>query len=508
MIKKLIEEKKYIKKFSNPINIMIWNCDSLSNYTKRAFLIEQLYTNNIQICLLQETMLKKSDKLYMKGFKIYRADNSERRKGVAILISNELKSLNQITEKDDYNGRFIQVKLTSDDDSSESIIFNNIYIEPDQENNKEIIPQTIWQSEHIAGDMNKTNTGFSIDSKVYHIKNMGKRLLNINIPKIISDHPMIIYQMNIPIPFNEQHEIIKIFDKKILSQNNEEIKKIIITQNYNYIPIFKNPIKSIKRKIHSIKFANENYTENFIELKEKEKEKFKEIKQKKAEEIGKLIESKQLGSEPYQRLTTLMQIGTKNIWFKPETESQKEKIINGFKELYQHNRIIICTKEDLTTIFLQQLELITKFPESKIIKCPKKPKSHARDAYGTNQRELWKHIYSENLETAAYKLAVLIKKISESTTGEIILHRTSKIILKRKKDFVETWKDVRPITIMPAIFMVVDKITNAYLKNKLHPLIYNHQHGARSGMSTATAKMNLLYTLKKENFKYILLLDL
>ena len=225
MIKKLIEEKKYIKKFSNPINIMIWNCDSLSNYTKRAFLIEQLYTNNIQICLLQETMLKKSDKLYMKGFKIYRADNGERRKGVAILISNELKSLNQITEKDDYNGRFIQVKLTSDDDSSESIIFNNIYIEPDQENNKEIIPQTIWQSEHIAGDMNKTNRGFSIDSKVYHIKNMGKRLLNINIPKIISDHPMIIYQMSIPIPFNEQHEIIKIFDKKILSQNNEEIKK-------------------------------------------------------------------------------------------------------------------------------------------------------------------------------------------------------------------------------------------------------------------------------------------
>jgi len=145
----------------------------------------------------------------MNGFKIYRADKSELRKGVAILISNELKSLNQITEKNDYNGRFIQVKLTSDDDSSESIIFNNIYVEPDQENNKEIIPQTIWQSEHIAGDMNKMNSGFSIDSNVYHIKNMGKKIQNINIPKIISDHPMIIYQMNIPIPYNEQQEIIK-----------------------------------------------------------------------------------------------------------------------------------------------------------------------------------------------------------------------------------------------------------------------------------------------------------
>ena len=219
----------------------------------------------------------------MNGFKIYRKDNSERRKGVAILISNELKSLNQITEKDDYNGRFIQVKLTSDDDSSESNIFNNIYVEPDQVNNKEIIPQTIWQSEHIAGDMNKMNSCFSIDSNVYHIKNMGKKIHTINIPKIISDHPMIIYQMSIPIPFKEPQEIIKVFDKIIIYQNNEEVKKIIITQNYNYIPIFKNPIKSIKRKIHTIKFSNENYTENFIELKEKEKEKFKEIRQKKNE---------------------------------------------------------------------------------------------------------------------------------------------------------------------------------------------------------------------------------
>ena len=130
--------------------------------------------------------------------------------------------------------------------------------------------------------MNKMNSGFSIDSSVYHIKNMGKKIHTINNPKIISDHPMIIYQMSIPIPFNKQQEIIKISDKKIISKNNEEVKKII-TQNYNYIPIFKSPIKSIKRKIYSIKFSNENYTENFIELKEKEK--FKEIKRKKAEEI-------------------------------------------------------------------------------------------------------------------------------------------------------------------------------------------------------------------------------
>ena len=52
---------------------------------------------------------------------------------------------------------------------------------------------------------------------------------------------MILYQMSIPIPFNEQQEIIKIFNKKIISQNKEELKKIIIiTQNPNKITKKKN----------------------------------------------------------------------------------------------------------------------------------------------------------------------------------------------------------------------------------------------------------------------------
>lgn len=255
-IKETLDKVKNTKSISTQANIMIWNCDSISNYTKRSFLLEQLYTNNIQLCLLQETMLKRSDKMYMKGYRIYRADNSERRKGVAILVSDELKSLNQITEKDDTNGRYIQLKITADDNSHEVFLLNNIYIEPDQENNREIIPESIWQSEHIAGDLNKMNTGFTIESNIYHIKNMGKRINKINLPKIISDHPMLIYQMNIPIPLKNNFEEITIFDKNKLTQNNEEIKKI--TLNINYIPILINPSKIIKRKIHTIKLTNEN----------------------------------------------------------------------------------------------------------------------------------------------------------------------------------------------------------------------------------------------------------
>ena len=44
-----------------PINLMLWNIDSLNSPTKRGYLLEFLYEKNIQICLLQETMLKKED---------------------------------------------------------------------------------------------------------------------------------------------------------------------------------------------------------------------------------------------------------------------------------------------------------------------------------------------------------------------------------------------------------------------------------------------------------------
>ena len=72
------------------INIMLWNCNSLRNYTKRTFLIEQLLVNNIHIALIQETMLNEYHKMYIKGYKIYRSNSIDNRKGVAILISNEL----------------------------------------------------------------------------------------------------------------------------------------------------------------------------------------------------------------------------------------------------------------------------------------------------------------------------------------------------------------------------------------------------------------------------------
>ena len=77
----------------NKINILVWNIQSIQsnkNYTKKQFLIQLLLENDIHIALIQETFLGQDDKLYIKGFKIFRSGGISYRKGVAILVSNTL----------------------------------------------------------------------------------------------------------------------------------------------------------------------------------------------------------------------------------------------------------------------------------------------------------------------------------------------------------------------------------------------------------------------------------
>ena len=76
-----IKNKIKTNNIKQNINIMIWNCNSLRNYTKHTFLIEQLLVNNIHIALLQETMLNEYHKIYIKGYKIYRSNSIDNRKG-------------------------------------------------------------------------------------------------------------------------------------------------------------------------------------------------------------------------------------------------------------------------------------------------------------------------------------------------------------------------------------------------------------------------------------------
>ena len=68
------------------------------------------------------------------------------------------------------------------------------------------------EKKHKEDDMNNMVTKFSKKSGVHHIKNMRKKIKNIKVPKVIIDHPIIIYQMNMTITLCEEFEEIDTFD--------------------------------------------------------------------------------------------------------------------------------------------------------------------------------------------------------------------------------------------------------------------------------------------------------
>ena len=66
----MIKQQQNRIKQKIPIKIMVWNTDSIRDFTKKSFLIQLLLENRIDIAMLQETMLTTDDKFYIKNYKI------------------------------------------------------------------------------------------------------------------------------------------------------------------------------------------------------------------------------------------------------------------------------------------------------------------------------------------------------------------------------------------------------------------------------------------------------
>ena len=73
---------------------------------KKSIIINIIIENDIDIAFIQETFLK--DKWGIKGYSIKRV-NSKHRKGIAIILSENLKCKKQVIEVDNDNGRYIKV---------------------------------------------------------------------------------------------------------------------------------------------------------------------------------------------------------------------------------------------------------------------------------------------------------------------------------------------------------------------------------------------------------------
>ena len=92
-----------------------------------------------------------------------------------------------------------------------------------------------------------------------------------------------------------------------------------------------------------------------------------------------------------------MQIHSKVKWWKSENKKEKDKILEEFKNLYNHTQIKTINTNILAKNLIQLLYIILKDPNSKTMSPPPIPKSRARDSNGFNQREIAQLIKADNL---------------------------------------------------------------------------------------------------------------
>ena len=146
-----------------------------------------------------------------------------------------------------------------------------------------------------------------------------------------------------------------------------------------------------------------------------------------------LLTSNNLGKEPQQKLTSLMQIRSKVKWWKSENKNEKKKIIEEFKSLYDHTPIKTKNTSIIANNLIQLLDIILRDNKAKEIPFPPIPKSTAKDINGFSQREIAQLINGNNLYETALRAKYILEKSISSKTGNLLIHSTSKILLKQKK---------------------------------------------------------------------------
>ena len=211
------------------IKLLCWNIRSIKDYAKKVLLSSVLVDNNIDIAFIQETFLKREDKWGIKGYSIKRA-NSNFRKGVAIIISENLKCKKQVIEVDNDNGRYIKVKLF-DKMTNKQITISSIYLEP---NGSAITLGSSLDSEIIMGDFNDSKEIFGLIKidKIYQYKGNIKNITKVQIKNLqISNHPYIIGEINVPIKKEDRDKKVNIIDKTIAVRNKERLNQLFIDKD-------------------------------------------------------------------------------------------------------------------------------------------------------------------------------------------------------------------------------------------------------------------------------------
>lgn len=485
-------------------NILILNANSINSWTKRIFLTDCLMQHNIHIACIQETFLQNTSKWRINGFRIYRADNqTSKRKGVAVLISNKIAA-NSRKVLYDAQGRYVKVML-EDPYTKKKATISSLYLEPTNEDNLQLIVDDAWNSDIIGADLNKAPSNLN-KKGVYHMKNVSVKK-ELSLPKGISDHSAIIGECKIPFHLVSGEEEAFIICKKTAVKNEGIIRNAFLGEIVDAEGIA-DPRKLIKINRTDMKLTSNQLAEEWTSAIEKEKEQNKEKLADRYRELAKLAEIGQLDKMGWTRLNNLLNLKRKSEIYNPGLE--KQDIINGFKQLYEDKgekgqklssfaHLVQNTIQELSELGGNDL---SNLPSTEI------PYSKARDLYGFSQRNIIRMIKGKNLKEDIENYQKLLNKVWDLKGRSFFIHRTSRVMLFKKVEEITDYKDTRPISILPASIITLEKLASPTIKKLVKGKISFYQYGFKQGSDINMAKLHLSLDMQLNKRTKALLIDL
>ena len=107
------------------------------------------------------------------------------------------------------------------------------------------------------------------------------------------------------------------------------------------------------------------------------------------------------------------------------------------------------------------LDLITKVYDTTSIKPPPTSKSKSKDLYEYSQKKIIELVKAQNLKETIIKFKWLINILKTNANNNFIIYNTSKITLKKKKQEINGYEDLRALSIVPVFILSFYKILSA-----------------------------------------------
>ena len=485
--------------FKNRMRILIWNIRSIKDWLKKKYLSSQLHNNEIDIAFIQETFLAPNDKWYIRGYKIIRSDNYSRRKGTAILINEQLDVCVRrlLIDKE---GRYVKISLI-DNITRSNRTLTCAYLEPN--GSLGYLEDGVLGSDYIAGDLNQHCSNLASDG-VYHLKNL-TITDKIKVPNILSDHEILVG--NTDMPFNRKTNAaqVSIIDKRIADSNLNLLSNLYVDNNASVK--FTNPRKNIT-------LQNKNYTEvdftsieSWEEAKRAASDDFKESRKMSVQDLNIALTSGNLCSQTYVKLNNLYHLKKTS---KPYTPDENlPSIVEGFSSLYKASRssnadsnFLIKVMNDIITLCKENYsEILRKSPGVFT------PESFAKDYYGFAQRDLVKLLHKDNAYDELVEFSNLLFKVYNQENGSLFYHNVTRVVLFKKVDEPIDWTQYRPISIIPAWIIYLEKIALNIVKSFTKGKLIQDQFGFTEKSDCNLAKLRVFYLSRKYSMKLKLLID-